>query len=95
MVPFITILFSRLWLLLQLCTRECISSGLDDHVDAQPLRIFDVLLQRFRQRMLANMKFIGNLFLRQLLAVKVIGQAMGHRHVTDKCFGLLLYLEIV
>ena len=26
-------------------------------------------------RMLANMKFIGNLFLRQLLAVKVIGQA--------------------
>ena len=25
--------------------------------------------------MLANMKFIGNLFLRQLLAVKVIGQA--------------------
>ena len=27
-------------------------------------------------RMLANMKFIGNLFLRQLLAVKVIGQAV-------------------
>jgi hypothetical protein len=35
------------------------------------------LMMKFRKdKMLANMKFIGNLFLRQLLAVKVIGQVV-------------------
>ena len=35
-----------------------------------------MILCAFHQlRMLANMKFIGNLFLRQLLSIKVIGQA--------------------
>lgn len=33
-------------------------------------------LKRRKDKMLANMKFIGNLFLRQLLAVKVIGQVV-------------------
>jgi hypothetical protein len=33
-------------------------------------------MKRRKDKMLANMKFIGNLFLRQLLAVKVIGQVV-------------------
>merc|ERR1740123_2698973 len=33
-------------------------------------------MQLRKKKMLANMKFIGHLFLRQLLAVKVIGQVV-------------------
>lgn len=33
-------------------------------------------MKRRKDKMLANMKFIGNLFLRQLLAVKVVGQVV-------------------
>eukprot|EP00438_Fugacium_kawagutii_P015395 Skav225155 [mRNA] locus=scaffold1056:303579:304109:- [translate_table: standard] len=33
-------------------------------------------MKKRKGKMLANIKFIGNLFLRQLLAVKVIGQAV-------------------
>jgi hypothetical protein len=36
----------------------------------------NVILKKRKDKMLANMKFIGNLFLRQLLAVKVIGQVV-------------------
>lgn len=35
-----------------------------------------LVLKKRKDKMLANMKFIGNLFLRQLLAVKVIGQVV-------------------
>ena len=50
---------------------------------------------RFRQlRMLAIMKFIGNLFLRQLLSIKVIGQARHWRrslHCTTPVHNMYTY----
>lgn len=36
----------------------------------------DLMMKQRKDKMLANMKFIGHLFLRQLLAVKVIGQVV-------------------
>ena len=51
---------------------------------------------RFRQlRMLANMKFIGNLFLRQLLSIKVIGQATSSHTDVARRWNLELSIKTV
>lgn len=59
------------------CLEESDSDDEDDEQGFSPAQITSELLAvrhlRRKQRLLANMKFIGHLFLRRLLAVKVIG----------------------
>ncbi|CAE8640087.1 unnamed protein product [Polarella glacialis] len=47
----------------------------EEKVKIEPMAL-QMEMKRRKDKMLANMKFIGNLFLRQLLAVKVIGQVV-------------------
>jgi len=48
----------------------------EEEIAKYPADELKLEMKRRKDKMLANMKFIGNLFLRQLLAVKVIGQVV-------------------
>eukprot|EP00930_Biecheleria_cincta_P056007 TRINITY_DN4221_c1_g3_i1.p1 TRINITY_DN4221_c1_g3~~TRINITY_DN4221_c1_g3_i1.p1 ORF type:complete len:1113 (+),score=296.35 TRINITY_DN4221_c1_g3_i1:92-3430(+) len=48
----------------------------EEEIQQYPREELNLMMKQRKDKMLANMKFIGHLFLRQLLAVKVIGQVV-------------------